>query len=376
MGAVKPLPGRPNWPARLDAVWQQAAALGLDGLVVSAPANLRYLTGFTGSSGLLVAASGGATMLVDGRYAEPLRSAVAAGEAGPVVVELVSGAYPDALGAALGRHGLQRVGFEAANVTVATMALWQQQSTAVEWVRTDRVVESLRVVKDEHEQAIFRRAGRLLSDVAGKLKGMLAPGLTEIEVSRSIDRAIEDAGFSDQAFPTIVASGPSSASPHARPSGRRLQSGDLVVLDFGGVLDGYCVDLTRMAAVGQLTSETARLYDAVRNAQRAALGAVRAGVPAAAIDEAARQVLSGCGLGEAFVHATGHGLGLEVHEAPRLGRAGGSAPVEVLAAGMVCTIEPGAYVAGLGGARLEDDVLVTTQGYEALTTAPSELLVV
>jgi Xaa-Pro aminopeptidase len=173
-----------------------------------------------------------------------------------------------------------------------------------------------------------------------------------------------------------VASGPESAHPHARPSERRLAPGALVVLDFGGVLDGYCVDLTRMAAVGAIAPEAARLFEAVRDAQAAALGAVRPGAAGATVDRAARQVLAERGLSEAFLHATGHGLGLEVHEAPRLGQAGGSESPEVLAEGMVCTIEPGAYVAGLGGVRLEDDVLVTSGGFEALTTAPRDLLVV
>jgi Xaa-Pro aminopeptidase len=186
---------------------------------------------------------------------------------------------------------------------------------------------------------------------------------------------MERAGFERPAFETIVASGPNSAYPHARPTDRRLSAGDLVVLDFGGVLDGYCVDLTRMAGIGQIGSASERLYGSVRDAHAAALGAVRAGVPGSDVDAAARQVLESNGLGAAFVHGTGHGLGLEVHEAPRLARAT-AVLGEMLEAGMVCTVEPGAYVEGVGGVRLEDDVVVTNGGSELLTDAPRDLLMV
>jgi Xaa-Pro aminopeptidase len=184
---------------------------------------------------------------------------------------------------------------------------------------------------------------------------------------------MERAGFSGPAFPTIVASGPNSALPHATPGGRRLAQGDLVVLDFGGVLGGYCVDLTRMAAVGRLAPQALALFDAVRDAHDAAIRHLAPGVTGAEVDAAARSVLEARGLGPAFLHGTGHGLGLDVHEAPRISRGGAET---VLAAGMVCTIEPGAYVEGLGGVRLEDDVLVTDTGRDVLTDAPRDLLVV
>jgi Xaa-Pro aminopeptidase len=194
-------------------------------------------------------------------------------------------------------------------------------------------------------------------------------------VAHDIDLALERAGFERPAFETIVAAGPNSAYPHARPTGRRLAPGDLVVLDFGGVLDGYCVDLTRMAGIGSVGTAASQLYLAVRDAQSAALQAVCAGVRASEVDAAARRVLEAAGLGDAFVHGTGHGLGLEVHEAPRLARSS-SGVIDELEPGMVCTIEPGAYVEGVGGVRLEDDVVVTIGGSELLTEAPRDLLVV
>jgi Xaa-Pro aminopeptidase len=233
----------------------------------------------------------------------------------------------------------------------------------------------MRAVKDDFEIDALRRGGSRLAGVARSLRSWVRAGRTEREVAGEIDRALERAGFSGPAFPTIVAGGPNSAYPHARPTDRRLTPGDLVLLDFGGVLDGYCVDLSRMAAVGPPGAEAEALFDAVRSAQEAAISTIRAGVAGSAIDQAARQVLEARGWGAAFLHATGHGLGLEVHEAPRLGRSGPDAD-EPLRAGMVCTVEPGAYVEGLGGARLEDDALVTTSGCELLTEAPRDLLVV
>jgi Xaa-Pro aminopeptidase len=215
----------------------------------------------------------------------------------------------------------------------------------------------------------------MLSDVARSLPQLAAAGKTERNVARAIDLALEHAGFSEPAFPTIVASGPNSAHPHAHPSDRALVEGDLVVLDFGGVLDGYCVDLTRSAAVGQVSARARALFAAVHEAQAAAIASVRAGTTGAAVDAAARRVLEARGLAEAFLHSTGHGLGLEVHEAPRLSPER-SGPADPLEAGMVCTIEPGAYLEGFAGVRLEDDVLVTADGCEVLTNAPRDLLVV
>jgi Xaa-Pro aminopeptidase len=368
-------PISPDWPGRLARVAHDLSARDLDALVVSTPANLRYLTGFIGSAGLLCVSAGEAWLLVDGRYSGSAEQARDAGRLGPVRLDRVPGGFAEALAARVSGCGWRRVGFEAAHVTVATLDAWTAAVTAVDWARTDGLVERMRQIKDPIELGVLREAAVRLSEVAAALPDLVAPGATEREVARRIDHAIDRAGFSDAAFPTIVASGPNSALPHARPTDRRLGPGDLVVLDFGGVLDGYCVDLTRMAALEPIEAGAWALFDAVRAAQAAALAQMRPGVAASDIDAAARQVLADRGLAEAFLHATGHGLGLDVHEAPRIGRRT-EAVAEVLAEGMVCTIEPGAYVAGVGGVRLEDDVLVTSGGHEVLTTAPRDLLVV
>jgi Xaa-Pro aminopeptidase len=239
----------------------------------------------------------------------------------------------------------------------------------------------LRAIKDEGELASLRGACQRTSEVARELGSWVRAGRSEREIARDIEQAMQRAGLSRPSFETIVASGPNSALPHARPTDRRLQDGDLVVLDFGGVLDGYCGDLTRVAGVGQVKAEARALFEAVRAAQVAALAAVRAEALASDVDTAARRVLTACGFGEAILHATGHGLGLDVHERPRIGRPsaeveGESGELDRLIAGMVCTIEPGAYVESVGGVRLEDDVVVTEEGCEVLTDAPRDLLLV
>ena len=366
---------RPDWAGRLSRVRQELAAHGLDALVVSNPTNLRYLSGYTGSAGLLVCTAERPELIVDGRYALATRQAVADGRLGPVDVEVVEGRYDLTLATVLTKLNTPAVGFEAEHLTVALFEAWKRAAPGATFQGMYRLIESHRAVKDAREVAVLRRAALLLSDVARHLPDFVAAGKTEREVARAIEQAIETAGFSAPAFPTIVASGPHSAHPHARPTDRRLQSGDLVVLDFGGVLDGYCGDLTRMAAVEPVSADALALFEAVREAHAAAIAAVRPGVLASEVDAAARATLSSRGVGDAFLHGTGHGLGLDLHEAPRLGRPDADRP-EFLAPGMVCTIEPGVYVEGTGGVRLEDDVLVTAVGCEVLTDAPRDLLIV
>ena len=410
---------RPAWAGRLARLAGEIQSRELDAFVVTEPHNITYLTGFRGSSGILVVsakaglsnvASAKVDLLADGRYHQAVREGLRDGRLGPVELVAIERRYDRALGECLAARGCRRVGLESSHVTVATLEAWRRVAPAVEWVPIDALVEGHRTIKDESEIATLRAGARAISDVARALPEHVTPGRTELDVARAIDRALERAGFSAPAFPTIVASGPNSALPHARPTDRRLAAGDLVLLDFGGVLDGYCVDLTRMAAVPPVASSLLALFDAVRDAQVAAFAAVRSGVAASMVDKAARDVLEARGYGKAFVHSTGHGLGLDVHEAPRIGRAPDSddstaadGPAEqpaagtadkqpvvkepvvkepvvkekdMLAAGMVCTIEPGAYLDGLGGVRLEDDVLVMADGCEVLTTAPRALMVV
>jgi Xaa-Pro aminopeptidase len=263
-------------------------------------------------------------------------------------------------------------------VTVSKHAWWERNARArglgITFRATERVVEDARMVKDAAEIEVLRDAAQRLDDVARAAFGAAKAGVSEREVAAALEAAMRQAGYERPAFDTIVASGPHAALPHYRAGDRILTAGDLVVLDFGGVLDGYCCDLTRTVSIGPPSSQARRLYAAVYDAQQAAIAAVRPGVETSAVDAAARQVLEDRGLGAAFGHGTGHGLGLDVHEEPRITRPRADVPSMPLAPGMVFTIEPGAYLAGFGGVRIEDDVLVTEAGCEVLTRVPRELL--
>ena len=353
-------------------------AVDLDGLVVTHPPSIRYLTQLNASTGAVIVGEGTATLVVDFRYATAARSL--SGQA--LRIEVAEGDLDDAIAALLRKRSLRRIGVEGEHLSVGRFnrlaaALARPQLPLGEdrhgpiLKPTERLMSRVRAVKDAAEIAILREAARRLSAVAREARRWVRPGATEIEVAAGVDAAVRDAGFERPAFDTIVASGPNGALPHARPTARRLAPGDGVVLDFGGVYDGYCVDLTRTISLGPMSADFRRLFDAVREAQAAAIASVSPGTAAADIDGAARRLLDARGLGGAFGHGTGHGLGLEVHEEPRISRH--TSPGERVEAGMVFTIEPGAYVPGLGGVRIEDDVLVREDGCELLTNVPIEL---
>jgi Xaa-Pro aminopeptidase len=373
--------------ARLTRVRALLAADGLDALVVSHLPNVFYLTNVAATAGVAIVAAERLYLLTDFRYIAAVESLLGSEFAPPgLILVRVEGSYEEALAKALesGCAGA-RVGFESARVPVRRHAWlsWRLQGgaggaraspAAAELVATDALVEGCRVRKDAFELGVLREAGHRLSEVAVSiLSESVRPGRPEREVAAEIDFRLKMAGFERPAFETIVASGPHAALPHARPTTRRIEADDLVLLDFGGVYHGYCVDLTRTVGVGDPGAEARRLYAAVAEAQDAALAAVRGDRVAHEVDAAARDVLAAHGLADAFGHGTGHGLGLEVHEEPTLTkrRADGTEP-ERLAEGMVCTIEPGAYVPGVGGVRLEDDVIVTGSGSERITDVPRD----
>jgi Xaa-Pro aminopeptidase len=230
-------------------------------------------------------------------------------------------------------------------------------------------VGDLRVVKDAWELAVLRDAAGRLSDVAKCILPKALAGSTERELAGELEAAMRQVGFERLAFDTIVGSGPNAALPHYRSGDRQLESGDVVVIDFGGVLDGYAVDMTRTVSVGAPTARARQVLDAVAEAQAAAIRHAAPGIAPEAVDRAARDVLERAGFGDAFLHSTGHGLGLDVHERPRIGPARPGVTEPLLEVGMVFTVEPGAYFPKWGGARIEDDVVVTATGVEVLTDA-------
>ena len=364
--------------ARLARVRGNARAAGVDALVVTHLPNLQYLTGFTGSAGAALVLPRTCLLIVDFRYVTAATELIS-GLDGLVTLETFERSYDEALVDVLRRERAMRIGIEAAYLPVSrfnaiSSGLASRSALPIDvstmspaLVPTERLVERTRVIKDDVEIAALREGGRRLGAIARRVADFVREGRTERAVAADIEAAMRAAGFSRPAFETIVASGPNSALPHARPTDREIRPGDPTVLDFGGVYDGYCVDLTRTVQLGATSTALARLYGAVAEAQQAAITAVRPGIAASAIDAAARNVLHNHGLAEAFGHGTGHGLGLEVHEEPRIARLSPRLADPVVEPGMVFTIEPGAYVPGVGGVRIEDDILVTETGCEILT---------
>jgi Xaa-Pro aminopeptidase len=374
------LPGSDVLAARHARVRRALEASGLDALIVTTPANIRYLANHVGTAGTLIVTPSDLRLLLDFRYKEAVRSRQESEAACPgLLIGDVPDSYDEALVAATMALPGKVIGIEAGHLTVARqewlIRTWASRGAEITLRSTERLIERFRAVKDDAEIAVLRRAAQGLTAVAVQAMDAVRAGTAEREIAATIETALRKAGYERPAFDTIVASGPNSALPHYRAGDRSLHTGDLVVLDFGGVLGGYCSDLTRTVSVGQPSPEALRLHAAVRDAQTAAIGAVRPGVATTVVDAAARQVLVAHGLGEAFGHATGHGLGLDVHEEPRVSKPRSDVPPVRLEPGMVFTIEPGAYLAGFGGVRIEDDVLVTETGCEVLTSVPRDLRV-
>ena len=376
---------------RHQAVRATLTEQNLDALVVTSLPNILYLTNFTGSSAIVILTADRLELLTDFRYVTAVRDLQR--ECAELELTTVEGSYDAMLVkrlAPLAVRPVARVGIEGAHLTVArhlwiTASLAQAASgpvnsvdsvNSITLVPTAGIIERARVRKDHDEIATLREAARRLSAVAGGVLTDVRSGMTEQELALAIDWRIRKGGFSRTAFETIVASGSNAALPHAHPGERRLTEGDVVVLDFGGVYDSYCVDLTRTVSIGKATARAREVYGAVLEAHDRAIASVRPGASRLDVDQAARDTLGRYGLAEAFGHGTGHGLGLEVHEDPRITRRRPDVDTrdEALAADMVFTIEPGAYLPDWGGVRIEDDVLVTANGVEVLTDVTTELL--
>jgi Xaa-Pro aminopeptidase len=355
----------------------------VDAMIVVSLPNIAWLSNFAGSSAIVVLTNERLLFITDSRYVTAVSDVQGTAHAVPdFELIVVDGSYDTTLAQLLAGRCPGRIGFEPAHVTVSRFrgleAALGKTAAASELVAVDSAIEAARSVKDEYEIETLRTAGRMLSDVTRHVLRLPRAGMAETELALAIDTALRRAGFEKPAFDTIVASGPNSALPHAHPTERKLSEGDLVVLDFGGVYDSYCVDLTRTVVVGKPSPRAVEVYGAVLEAHDKAIAAAKAGVSRFAIDAAARDVLTAAGMGAAFGHGTGHGLGIEVHEEPRISKRGPNVDTsrETVLAGMVFTVEPGAYFPGFGGVRIEDDVLVTENGVEVLTTAPTELVTV
>ncbi len=350
--------------ARLDRLRSMVAEARVEALVVSALPNIRYLTGFTGSNALLLVTAEDAVLFTDGRY-----KLQAGEEVADARVVVPRGTLAKALAGSVKRRGLRRLAFERRRASFELYDALRSNLRGCRLQPLAGLVERLRAVKSEEEIAVIRRSVALNSAVFEAAVRKIRPGRTEAEVAADIEHRMRMLGAEKEAFETIVASGARAALPHARPTHKVLRKKEFIIIDQGVILDGYSSDMTRTLALGGLGRRARAVYQAVLEAQLAAISAVRPGVKAELVDRQARMTLQKHGLDEAFVHSTGHGVGLEIHETPRLGRNDKT----VLEAGMVITIEPGAYLEGFGGVRIEDMVLVTGSGCEVLTPTSKDL---
>jgi len=355
-----------DYALRQQRLQSELEPLKLGALLLTHLPNIRYLCGFTGSSGVLLLRAGRPVFFTDGRYAAQARAEVAGAR-----VTIANGPPLAAAAKFAAQHKLPALGIESEHMTLAARAgLRRALRGKVRLREVGPLVERQRMVKDAAEIALIRQAvnlGAALLDTALKA---VRPGVLETEVAAELEYAARRQGAEGMAFETIVAAGPRSALPHGVASANPIPQRGFVILDFGVILHGYCSDMTRTVHVGKMSSAERRMYQAVREAQQAASSAVRAGVACAQVDRAARAVLRRAGLARYFTHSTGHGVGLQIHESPRLGKA----QPELLQPGMVVTIEPGVYVPGRGGVRIEDMLVVTDGGAEVLTPAPKELI--
>lgn len=354
---------------RADRVRGELATAEIDALVVTYRPNIRYLTGFTGSAATVVLTPEDCVLITDGRYAQQSRAEL---DAAGVDARVAIATSPDEQRAALVEAvaGAARVGLEAHGIS------WARQRELSGWleghdlVPTEGLVERHRRRKEPAEVDRIRAACAIADDSLTELLPRLSDGPTEREFALALELAMRRRGASAPSFDPIVAAGPNAALPHARPADRPIGRGELVVIDFGCVVDGYCSDMTRTVSVGDPGPEATRIWETVLASQQAGRAAVGPGVECAAVDAASRSVIEAAGLGDAFVHGTGHGVGLEIHEAPRVARTASG----TLAEGDVVTVEPGIYLPGVGGVRIEDTLVVTDDGAVALTEFPKFLV--
>lgn len=363
---------------RAERLRARMGEAGLEGLVASAPGSIFYLSGFRGSSGALLITQDHAALLSDFRYRLQAKEQCSKEQApGYEFVEVGGGAGGAGLagrrlfaaaGALAKEWGVGRLGYEAGHLSCQRREELAEGAAGLELTGAPPMIEEMRATKSAAEVERMRGAAALADEALARMVELLVPGATEREVALEGEFLMRKAGAEAAAFDMIVASGPRSALPHAETTDRRLAPGDLVVVDMGARVEGYCSDMTRTFAVKRASRRAREVYALVYRAQRAGAGAVREGALCREVDAAARTVIAEAGYGEAFGHSLGHGVGIEVHEGPRLG---GDEETR-LAAGNVVTVEPGVYLAEMGGVRLEDMLAVTGDGAKTLTGSPME----
>ncbi|MDX8291109.1 Xaa-Pro peptidase family protein [Metabacillus indicus] len=351
---------------KIEKLRNRLKELDVDGLLIASDYNRRYMTGFTGSSGVALVSLSGAVFITDFRYTEQAAKQVEGYEIvqhkGPILDEVAAQAE---------KLSIKRLGFEQDHLSFAAYSSYASKLKGIEFVPVSEAVEKLRLIKSAAEIKILKEAAEIADAAFKHILTVVQPGMKEIEVSNELEFFMRKQGAVSSSFDIIVASGHRSALPHGVASEKEIEKGDFVTFDFGAYYKGYCSDITRTIAVGNPSDELKKIYSIVLEAQLRGMNGIKAGMTGKEADALTRDYISENGYGEYFGHSTGHGLGMEVHESPSL-----SAKSEtVLEPGMIVTVEPGIYVPKLGGVRIEDDTVVKEDGNESLTHSPKELII-
>lgn len=351
---------------KLEKIRQRFKELSIDGLLITSSYNRRYMTGFTGTAGVVVISGDKAVFITDFRYTEQAAKEVEGFEivqhTGPIIEEVAN---------QVEKLGIKRLGFEQDSLTYQLFSSYKEALKSSEFIPVSGAVEKLRLIKSPAEIKILKEAAEIADAAYKHILTYIKPGLKEIDVANELEFFMRKNGAVSSSFDIIVASGYRSALPHGVASEKEIEKGDFVTLDFGAYYKGYCSDITRTFAVGEPSDELKKIYSIVLEAQLRGMNGIKPGLTGKQADALTRDYIKEQGYGEYFGHSTGHGLGMEVHEGPALSFKSDT----VLEQGMVVTVEPGIYVAGLGGVRIEDDTVITEKGNESLTHSPKDLII-
>ena len=351
--------------SRVEAVRSEWSQYGIDGLLIMSPFNRRYVSGFTGSAGAVLLSGKEAVFITDFRYVEQAKE-----QASECTIVQHKGTLIEEIGKQVEKLNISKLGFEKSHVTYEQFEQLKQSVVTANLTPVSGLVESVRSIKDPSEIQLIQDAADIADAAYTHILSYVRPGMTELEVSNELEFFMRKQGAQSSSFDIIVASGHRSALPHGVASGKLIETGELVTLDFGAYYKGYCSDITRTFAVGSISDELNTIYHTVLEAQLRGMNGIKAGITGKEADALTRDYIKEKGYGEYFGHSTGHGLGMEVHEAPSLSFKSDT----VLEPGMIVTVEPGIYVHGVGGTRIEDDILITSEGNRSFTSSPKELI--
>ncbi|PEY41348.1 aminopeptidase [Bacillus cereus] len=352
--------------ARIKKIQEQLDQYGIDGLLITKKENRQYATGFTGSAGVVLLSATEAVFITDFRYVDQAKTQVQEAE-----IIMHKGNMEQEIANQTTRLNIQKLGIEENNMTLKQYSSLKKY-TNIELVQVSELVETIRAIKEESEIETIKVAARIADEAFQHITGFLKPGVSEFDVRDELEFFMRKQGASSSSFNIIVASGVRSSLPHGVATNKMIENGDMVTLDFGALYNGYCSDLTRTIAVGSYSKEFEKIYDIVLEALKRGTEAIRPGESAKTIDDVTRNYITDHGYGEYFGHSTGHGVGLELHEPLRLSQESKA----ILQEGMVVTVEPGIYIPNWGGCRIEDDIVVTKDGYEVITKADRDLIVI